>query len=138
MMALEEITAADMEIYEGRVRRASIRTRSPGHGRAVEKYPLAESKSVDIGMGGRGRCGPRCRRPQGKVAVYVAHLASVRVGSSGFTSGQRDDTIKDLGRQIADEKLARVIVMGDFNGTANDRSLAPLTSGLRSAQGAAG
>ena len=31
-----------------------------------------------------------------------------------------------------------MIVMGDFNGTANDRSLAPLTAGLRSAQGAAG
>ena len=72
------------------------------------------------------------------MAVYVAHLASVRVGTSGFTSDQRNDTIKALGRQIADEKLAGVIVMGDFNGTANDRSLAPLTAGLRSAQGAAG
>ena len=94
--------------------------------------------SVDVGFKWTRALRAEVSTPEGKVAVYVAHLASVRVGTSGFTSDQRNDTIKALGRQIADEKLAGVIVMGDFNGTANDRSLAPLTAGLRSAQGAAG
>ena len=94
--------------------------------------------SVDVGFKWTRALRAEVSTPEGKVALYVAHLASVRVGTSGFTSDQRNDTIKALGRQIADEKLAGVIVMGDFNGTANDRSLAPLTAGLRSAQGAAG
>jgi vancomycin resistance protein VanJ len=102
------------------------------------KHRLASTGSVDIGMGWTRALRAQAQTPAGPVALYVAHLASVRVGSEGFTSGQRDRTINDLGEAIADEKLERVVVMGDFNGTAYDRSLAPLTSGLTSAQAQAG
>lgn len=138
VMALEEITPADMKVYKAefaklypyRVTRDTVALWS--------KFPVAEQKSVDVGFTWTRALRAEVSTPEGKVAVYVAHLASVRVGTGGFTSDQRNDTIKALGRQIADEKLAGVIVMGDFNGTATDRSLAPLTAGLRSAQGAAG
>ncbi|WP_175609380.1 endonuclease/exonuclease/phosphatase family protein, partial [Streptacidiphilus griseoplanus] len=43
-----------------------------------------------------------------------------------------------LGEAIADEPLQRVVLLGDLNGTMNDRSLANITSQMRSAQGAAG
>jgi vancomycin resistance protein VanJ len=77
--------------------------------------------------------------PQGDVAVYTAHLPSVRVQfRSGFTAGQRDDSADALGEAIAADKSERVVLIGDLNGTMNDRSLAPITSQLRSAQGAAG
>ena len=102
------------------------------------KHRLASTDSVDIGMGWTRALRAQAQTPAGPVALYVAHLASVRVGSEGFTSDQRDRTINDLGEAIADEKLERVIVMGDFNGTAYDRSLAPLTFGLTSAQAQAG
>jgi vancomycin resistance protein VanJ len=138
VMALEEITAADMKVYKAafaktypyRVTRDTVALWS--------KFPVAEQTSVDVGFAWTRALRAEVSTPEGKVAVYVAHLASVRVGTSGFTSDQRNDTIKALGRRIAEEKLAGVIVMGDFNGTATDRSLAPLTAGLRSAQGAAG
>jgi vancomycin resistance protein VanJ len=138
VMALEEITAADMKVYKAafakvypyRVTRDTVALWS--------KFPVAEQTSVDVGFAWTRALRAEVSTPEGKVAVYVAHLASVRVGTSGFTSNQRNDTIKALGSRIADEKLAGVIVMGDFNGTATDRSLAPLTAGLRSAQGAAG
>ena len=138
VMALEEITAADMKIYKAAFAEEYPYEVSRDTVALWSKYPVAESKSVDVGFKWTRALRAEVSTPQGKVAVYVAHLASVRVGTSGFTSGQRNDTIKALGRQISDEKLAGVIVMGDFNGTANDRSLAPLTAGLRSAQGAAG
>ena len=102
------------------------------------KHHLASTDSVDIGMGWTRALRAQAQTPAGPVALYVAHLASVRVGSEGFTSGQRDRTITDLGKTIAAEKLDRVIVMGDFNGTAYDRSLAPLTFGLTSVQAQAG
>lgn len=102
------------------------------------KHRLASTDSVDIGMGWTRALRAQAQTPAGPVALYVAHLASVRVGSEGFTSDQRDRTINDLGKAIAAEKLDRVIVMGDFNGTAYDRSLAPLTFGLTSVQAEAG
>ena len=138
VMALEEITTADMKVYKAEFAKKYPYVVSRDTVGLWSKYPVAQSESVDVGFKWTRALRAEVSTPEGKVAVYVAHLASVRVGTSGFTSNQRNDTIKALGRQISDEKLAGVIVMGDFNGTANDRSLAPLTAGLRSAQGAAG
>lgn len=138
VMALEELTAGDLKIYKSAFAELYPYQVSRDTVALWSKYPVVETKSVDVGFSWTRALRAEVSTPEGKVAVYVAHLASVRVGTSGFTSDQRNNTIKALGRQIADERLAGVIVMGDFNGTANDRSLAPLTAGLRSAQGAAG
>ncbi|WP_236669983.1 endonuclease/exonuclease/phosphatase family protein, partial [Streptomyces antimycoticus] len=43
-----------------------------------------------------------------------------------------------LGQAISRERLRKVILLGDLNGTMNDRALAPVTAQMRSAQGAAG
>ncbi|WP_020388445.1 endonuclease/exonuclease/phosphatase family protein [Kribbella catacumbae] len=138
VIALEEITAADLKIYKAQFAKTYPHVVARGTVALWSKYPVEESEAIDVGFAWTRALRAEVATPEGKVAVYVAHLASVRVGTSGFTSGQRNDTIKQLGQQIAQEKVAGVIVMGDFNGTANDRSLAPLTAGLRSAQGAAG
>jgi vancomycin resistance protein VanJ len=138
VVALEEITSADLKVYKAEFAKTYPHVVARGTVALWSKYPVEESESVDVGFAWTRALRAEVSTPQGKVAFYVAHLASVRVGASGFTSNQRNDTIKQLGQQIAGEKLAGVIVMGDFNGTANDRSLAPLTAGLRSAQGAAG
>ncbi|MEU1310837.1 endonuclease/exonuclease/phosphatase family protein [Streptomyces cinnamoneus] len=103
------------------------------------KYPLQLSQPVDIKLGWTRALRATVRTPQGPVAVYVAHLPSVRVKfNAGFTAGQRDNSAEALGRAIAQEPEKRVVLLGDLNGTMNDRSLAPITSQLRSAQGAAG
>ena len=138
VVALEEITPADLKIYKTRFAATYPHVVARGTVALWSKFPVEESGSVDVGFGWTRALRAEVTTPEGKVAFYVAHLASVRVGASGFTSNQRNDTIKQLGQQIAAEKRAGVVVMGDFNGTANDRSLAPLTAGLRSAQGAAG
>jgi len=132
VMALEEITPSDLKVYKAAFAAKYPYQVSRDTVALWSKYPLVETKSVDVGFAWTRAFRAEVSTPEGKVAVYVAHLASVRVGTSGFTSDQRNDTIKALGRQIADERLAGVIVMGDFNGTANDRSLAPLTAGPRS------
>ncbi len=103
------------------------------------KYPLELVQPVDIRLGWVRALRATVRTPQGPVAVYVAHLPSVRVKfNAGFTAGQRDRSAEALGRAIAQEPEKRVVLLGDLNGTMNDRSLAPVTSQLRSAQGAAG
>lgn len=138
VVALEEITPAALKTYKARFASTYPHLVSRGTVALWSKFPVAESASVDVGFAWTRALRAEVSTPQGKVAFYVAHLASVRVGTSGFTSNQRNETIAQLGQQIAAEKLAGVVVMGDFNGTANDRSLAPLTAGLRSAQGASG
>ncbi len=72
------------------------------------KFPVEESESVDVGFAWTRALRAEVGTPEGKVAVYVAHLASVRVGTSGFTSNQRNETIKQLGQQIADGEAAPV------------------------------
>ncbi|WP_373311544.1 endonuclease/exonuclease/phosphatase family protein [Streptomyces mashuensis] len=103
------------------------------------KYPLKDARPVDIRLGWTRALRATVETPKGPVAVYVAHLPSVRVKfRAGFTAGQRDHSAEALGRAVAAEPIRDVVLLGDLNGTMNDRSLAPLTSQLRSAQGAAG
>ncbi|MFF2700316.1 endonuclease/exonuclease/phosphatase family protein [Streptomyces cyaneofuscatus] len=76
--------------------------------------------------------------PEGPVAVYAAHLASVRVSGAGFTTARRNEAARALASAVRAEPAPRVVVLGDFNGTYQDRALAPVTSQLRSAQREAG
>jgi vancomycin resistance protein VanJ len=77
--------------------------------------------------------------PQGPVAVFVAHLPSVRVRlDEGFTASGRDAAMTLLSEATAEDSAPRTVLVGDFNGTADDRALAPITTRLRSAQDEAG
>jgi vancomycin resistance protein VanJ len=64
--------------------------------------------------------------PGGDVAVYVAHLPSVRLGTGGFDAARRDESAALLGAAIDAEPLAEVILLGDLNTTVDDRGLAAL------------
>jgi vancomycin resistance protein VanJ len=139
LIALEELTATALPVYEH-----ALAARYPYH--AVEgtvglwsRYPLSGTEPVDIKLGWVRALRTTVATPQGRVAVYVAHLPSVRVRlDGGFTADQRDASATALGDAIAEDPLPRVILLGDLNGTMNDRSLSPITAQMRSAQGAAG
>ncbi|MFE7464644.1 endonuclease/exonuclease/phosphatase family protein [Streptomyces sp. NPDC057499] len=139
VIALEELPTGKVATYE-----AALADRYPHH--SVQgtvglwsKYPLRATRPVDIKMGWTRAMRSTVATPKGEIAVYVAHLPSVRVKlHAGFTANQRDDSADALGEAIADERLDRVIVLGDVNGTMNDRALNAVTSQLRSTQGAAG
>ncbi|WP_042376196.1 endonuclease/exonuclease/phosphatase family protein [Streptacidiphilus melanogenes] len=103
------------------------------------KYPLADTGPVDIKIGWTRALRATVHAPQGDLAVYVAHMPSVRVHfDGGFTANQRNRSAEALGEAISHESLKRVLLLGDMNGTMNDRALAPITMQLRSAQGSAG
>lgn len=77
--------------------------------------------------------------PKGPVAVFVAHLPSVRVRlDAGFTADGRDAAVSLLAAAVAAESAPRTVLAGDFNGTADDRALAPITARLHAAQDEAG
>lgn len=138
IIALQELSETNQGKFS-----AALRTRYPhyyaeGTIALYSRHPLLSAETVDIGMGWTRAMRVEADTPAGPVAVYVAHLASVRIGSDGFTSSHRNTTIDLLAERIAGERHSRVIVMGDLNGTAYDRGLAPLTFGLASAQAQAG
>ncbi|AGK76796.1 Endonuclease/exonuclease/phosphatase [Streptomyces microflavus DSM 40593] len=139
VVALQELPGGQVSTYE-----KSLAARYPYH--SVQgtvglwsKYPLSNTRPVDIKMGWTRAMRSTVKAPQGEIAVYVAHLPSVRVKlHAGFTANQRDNSADALGEAIADEQVERVVLLGDLNGTMNDRSLNAVTSQMRSTQGAAG
>ncbi|MGZ2360807.1 endonuclease/exonuclease/phosphatase family protein [Streptomyces sp. 372A] len=139
VVALQELPAGKVAAYEkalaGRFRYHSVQ----GTVGLWSKYPLSDTRPVDLKMGWVRAMRTTVATPEGPLAVYVAHLPSVRVKlHAGFTANQRDQSADALGKAISHEPLARVTLLGDLNGTMNDRALKAVTSQLRSTQGAAG
>ncbi|WP_228982494.1 endonuclease/exonuclease/phosphatase family protein [Streptomyces sp. DH12] len=139
VLALVELKPGMVPVYEEALADAYPHHSVRGTVGVWSRYPLGDSRPVDIRMGWTRAMRTTVTAPDGPVAVYVAHLPSVRVKlKAGFTANQRDRSADQLGQAIAQEPERRVILLGDLNGTMNDRSLNAVTSQLRSTQGAAG
>lgn len=139
LVALEELVPEALRVYE-----KTLAPDFPYH--AVRgtvglwsKYPLTGVRSVNIkprGIVADWRRGLRAvvHTPRGQVAAYVAHLPSVRVRASGLASSWRDESAELLGQAVDAEKLRTVLLLGDLNGTVDDRGLDPLTSRMNVAE----
>ncbi|MEU3856088.1 endonuclease/exonuclease/phosphatase family protein [Streptomyces sp. NPDC028722] len=139
VLALEELPGSAVPVYEKALAATYKYHAVAGTVGLWSRYPMAGVEPVDIKLGWTRAMRATVTTPKGPVAVYVAHLPSVRVKlKAGFTARQRDKSADALGEAIADEPLKRVVLLGDLNGTMNDRSLNAVTSQLRSTQGAAG
>ncbi|MER5646052.1 endonuclease/exonuclease/phosphatase family protein [Streptosporangium sp. NPDC002524] len=134
LVALEELTPDVLPVYEKALASGHPHRAVVGTVGLWSRYPLADSRPVDIrpaDVGPDWNRGLRAtaRTPHGDVAVYVAHLPSIRIRpADGFGSGRRDESAVRLGAAVASEPLDRVVLLGDLNGTLDDRGLAPLTS----------
>jgi vancomycin resistance protein VanJ len=139
IVALEEIAADNLAAFEKAMGATYKYHAVEGTVGLWSKYPVSDARRVDIKLGWARALRATVATPKGEVAVYVAHMPSVRVKlNAGFTAGQRDDSADALGEAIAREPLARVVLLGDLNGTMNDRALNGVTAQMRSTQGAAG
>ncbi|GAA4922103.1 endonuclease/exonuclease/phosphatase family protein [Streptomyces coeruleoprunus] len=139
VVALEELKPAMVPVYEKALAGTYAYHSVQGTVGLWSRHPLTDSRPVDIRLGWTRAMRATVTTPQGPVAVYVAHLPSVRVKlNAGFTANQRDRSADELGEAIAREENHRVILLGDLNGTMNDRALNAVTSQMRSTQGAAG
>ncbi|MEU6762940.1 endonuclease/exonuclease/phosphatase family protein [Streptomyces sp. NPDC046853] len=101
--------------------------------------PLADTKPEDVRLADSRALRTTVATDQGPLAVYVAHLGSVRVvPGTGFATGGRDRNATALAEAVAAEPNERTVLLGDLNGTTDDRALDGLTSRLDSAQDEAG
>ncbi|MFF3497725.1 endonuclease/exonuclease/phosphatase family protein [Streptomyces sp. NPDC003247] len=139
VLALEELTSSAVPVYEKALTATYAYHSVRGTVGLWSKYPISDVADVDIKLGWVRAMRATVTTPEGPVAFYVAHLPSVRVKlQAGFTARQRDKSADALGEAIAADPLSRKILLGDLNGTMNDRSLNAVTSQMRSTQGAAG
>ncbi|CAL9439847.1 hypothetical protein SUDANB15_02204 [Streptomyces sp. enrichment culture] len=139
VLALEELRASEVPTYEKALAPTYKHHAVVGTVGLWSKYPLSDVEAVDIRLGWKRAMRATVTAPAGQVAVYVAHLPSVRVKlEAGFTARQRDKSANALGEAIAAEPLENVVLLGDLNGTMNDRALNAVTSQMRSTQGAVG
>ncbi|QEU96723.1 endonuclease/exonuclease/phosphatase family protein [Streptomyces kanamyceticus] len=154
VLALEEITPQATPLYEKALTKTYPHHVVRGTVGLWSKLPLSDTKPVDIkqDVGPMGDAkSAEAKLPdnralrttvatdRGPLAVYVAHLGSVRVvPSEGFRTGTRDRHAEALAEAVAAEPNERVVVLGDLNGTMNDRAFASLTAHLDSAQESAG
>ncbi|MFJ7779799.1 endonuclease/exonuclease/phosphatase family protein [Streptomyces yangpuensis] len=138
VLALQEMSSKATPVYE-RELAAGYPYRSDTLGvRLWSKHPLNGVEAVPI-MPWTRAVRATVETPHGPVAVFAAHLASVRVTpDAGFTTDRRNDAARKLAAAVRAEPLDRAVVMGDFNGTADDTALRPVTSRLTSAQREAG
>ncbi|MGW9450981.1 endonuclease/exonuclease/phosphatase family protein [Streptomyces sp. NPDC055632] len=139
VLALEELKGDMVPVYEEGLAEAYPYHSVQGTVGLWSKLPLRDARPVDIHMGWTRAMRASVVTPKGEVAVYVAHLPSVRVRmNAGFTANQRDNSADALGEAISRDRHERIVLLGDLNGTMNDRALNAVTSQLRSTQGAAG
>ncbi|MGW1956292.1 endonuclease/exonuclease/phosphatase family protein [Streptomyces sp. NPDC001920] len=139
LIALEELVPRALPVYERALARDFPYHAVRGTVGLWSRYPLSGERLVDIRPRGVTESWNRGLRavvhtPHGDLAAYVAHLPSVRVRASGLASARRDESAALLGEVIAAERARTVILLGDLNGTVDDRGLAPLTSRLNAAE----
>ncbi|WP_258044163.1 endonuclease/exonuclease/phosphatase family protein [Streptomyces sp. SM11] len=137
VLALEELSDASAAVYTRELAAAYPHHAVIGGVGIWSRHPLADVKAVPI-MPWTRALRATARTPDGPVAVYAVHLASVRVTAAGFTTGRRNAAARELAAALRAEPAPRVVVLGDFNATYRDGALAPVTSQLRSAQREAG
>ncbi|WP_406465470.1 endonuclease/exonuclease/phosphatase family protein [Streptomyces sp. NBC_01622] len=154
VLALEELTARASGTYERELATAYPYHAVLGTVGVWSRLPLSDTRAVDTAMdvgpladtlpaGARAAENRALRTTvttdRGPLAVYVAHLGSVRVlPGSGFRTDDRDRGAKALAKAVAAEPDKRVVLLGDLNGTTDDREFTGLTSQLRPVQDAAG
>ena len=154
VLALQELTPQARNAYEKELAKTYPHHTVQGTVGLWSRFPLSDTRPVDIEMdyGPLAATKPAATKlaynralrttaatDRGPLAIYVAHLGSVRVNPrSGFWTVHRDRGAQALGRAVAAEQNERVVLLGDLNGTLDDRAFTTLTSRLHSAQDAAG
>lgn len=137
LIAVEELTPAAATAFTATLGAGYPHHATHGTVGLWSTYPLTDVRPVDIkptALAGDPHWNRALRAtaatPVGPVAVYVVHLPSLRLGTSGFGSARRDESAVLLGAVLAAEPAERVVLLGDLNGTTDDRVLAPVRTAL--------
>lgn len=86
------------------------------------RYGLSGEERLGLGLGWDRALRVDVATPGAPTRVYVAHLASVRIGEYQ----QRDTMLRELTETVESDRADRLVLVGDLNTASSDRALAPL------------
>ncbi|MFG3097252.1 endonuclease/exonuclease/phosphatase family protein [Streptomyces sp. NPDC048202] len=153
LLALEELTPQATPLYEKTLARTYPHHTVLGTVGLWSKLPLAAARPIDIMNYGplaatksaaaelpeNRALHTTVTTPDGPLAVYVAHLGSVRLTPrTGFWTASRNIGAAALSRAIATERNPHVLLLADLNGTWDDRAFTDLRTHLHSTQQTSG
>jgi len=133
VVTLTEVSEATAKQYTKAFGEALPHHETQGTVGVWSRYPLKGAQAVDIRPEGVDATWDRClrvviQREGASVALFVAHLPSVRFGSGGFETELRNASALQLADAVNAEKNETVIVAGDLNAVLADDAIAPLTN----------
>ncbi len=134
LIALQEVTPAALPAISGVLDATYPHHAVHGTVGLWSTYPLRDVRPLDLKPEGITQPWQRGLRatastPVGHVAVYVAHLPSVRATwPQGLRTGWRNEAAAKLGAALEAEQVERVVLLGDLNATADDRGLDPVVA----------
>jgi vancomycin resistance protein VanJ len=133
VVTLTEVPPARAEQYTRAFGEALPHHETQGTVGVWSRYPLRGATAVDIRPEGIEATWDRCvrvviERGGAAVALFVAHLPSVRFGSGGFETELRNASALRLADAVSAERNETVIVAGDLNAVLADGAVAPLTN----------
>jgi len=122
LVAAQELTSA----AEGAV--AQLDRAYPDHVREStvglwSQWAMDDPEPLDLGLSWARSFRTVVHHPDGDIAVYAVHLASVRPGYTDV----RDQAVAQLAAVVRADPAARVLVLGDLNTASTDPALTPLT-----------
>lgn len=133
LVALEEITPEAVPTYTAAFPAEYAHHTVHGTVGLWSRHPLRVAAPLDLRPASFGADWNRGLRavaavPRGDLAVYVAHLPSVRPGLTGLATAGRDEAVTKLAAALAAEPIAEVVLLGDLNATVGDHGLKPVTA----------
>lgn len=133
VVTLTEVSDATADQYTQAFGEALPHHETQGTVGIWSRFPLKGATAVDIRPEGVDATWDRCvrvviQREGAAVALYAAHLPSVRLGSGGFETELRDASALQLAVAINAEPNETVIVAGDLNAVLADGAIVPLTN----------
>ncbi|MYZ09074.1 hypothetical protein GT028_17105 [Streptomyces sp. SID2999] len=153
LLALEELTPQATPLYEktlaptyphhailGTVGLWSKLPLSATHPIDIMNYgPLAATKPAAAKLPENRALHTTVTTPHGPLAVYVAHLGSVRLmPRKGFWTSSRNIGAAALTNAITADPTPRLLLLADLNGTWDDRAFTTLRTHLHSTQQTSG
>ncbi|MFD6140935.1 endonuclease/exonuclease/phosphatase family protein [Promicromonospora sp. NPDC060271] len=133
VVTLTEVSDTVAEQYTAAFGEALPHHETQGTVGVWSRFPLEGATPVDIRPEGIDASWDRClrvviQREADAVALFVAHLPSVRFGSGGFETELRNASALALADAVDAEESETVIVAGDLNAVLADSAIAPLTN----------
>ncbi|MDK9501018.1 endonuclease/exonuclease/phosphatase family protein [Streptomyces katrae] len=137
LIALQELTPPALGAYERELAASHPYHLVRGTVGLWSAFPLRDADATPI-VPWRLLLRATADTPKGPVTVYVAHLPSVRLGTAGFATENRDEAARNLAARLREGPGGRTLLVGDFNGTTADSVLAPVMRDFTAAQEEAG